>query len=96
MADRVDGPARTEGQASRVNDMWLTTGGDRVEVFSRPVLVRSLLRTRVKGIEWRWHVRAAGNNEIVESGEGYVRRIDAVAAAERHHPRWSEDLRKHP
>jgi hypothetical protein len=71
-----------------VNESWTTTGGDRVTVFSRTVLSRPLLRrSRVVGTTWHWHVRAAGNNEIVEHGEAYRRRIDAVAAAERHHPR---------
>jgi uncharacterized protein YegP (UPF0339 family) len=36
--------------------------------------------------QWFWHVQAP-NHEIVEQGEGYVRRIDAVDAALRHHPR---------
>ena len=57
---------------------WTTTHGDEVRVFER-------LRLR-KAKRWYWHVTAA-NAEIVEHGEGYSRRIDAIAAAERHHPR---------
>jgi hypothetical protein len=60
-----------------MSETWRTTHGDAVFIFQR-----SLLRTR-----WYWHVRSAGNWEIVEQGEGYSSRRDAVTAAERHHPR---------
>ena len=72
-----------------MNEMWRTTHGDVVSVFTR-----GRLRAR-----WYWHVQSSNNWEIVEQGEGYSRRIDAVTAAERHHPRveaWSPDLRKRP
>lgn len=55
---------------------WYTTHNDYVSVFSRG---------RFKQ-RWHWHVRAQGNNEIIEQGESYVRRIDAIDAALRHHP----------
>ena len=60
-----------------MNESWSTTHGDRVSVFQR---------LTVLGTKWRYHVVAA-NGELVESGESYSRRIDAVTAAERHHPR---------
>ena len=60
-----------------MSEQWLTLHGDTVEVFQRRGLT---------GQRWLWHVTAR-NGEIVESGEPYRRRIDAVAAAERHHPR---------
>ena len=56
-----------------MSDHWQTTGNDRVHVYEDTAG------------EWRWQVRAA-NGEIVEQGEGYVRRSDAVTAALRHHP----------
>jgi len=53
---------------------WTTDHGDTVEVY-------------LDGDgDYRWRVRAAGNNEIVGSGEGHPNPEDAVAAAERHHP----------
>jgi len=57
-----------------VDEHWETTGGDVVEVWHED------------GTGWFWHV-VAPNREIVQQGEGYVRRIDAVDAALRHHPR---------
>jgi uncharacterized protein YegP (UPF0339 family) len=56
---------------------WLTNHGDHVRVY------RSRRRRRQR---WYWHV-ASVNGEIVEQGETYVQRIDAIVAAERHHPR---------
>jgi hypothetical protein len=55
---------------------WFTTHDDRVFVFERVRLKK----------RWYWHVQAA-SGEIVGHGEGYVRRIDAIRGAERHHPR---------
>jgi hypothetical protein len=55
-----------------------------VSVFPRRLLTR--LTGRLRGTSWHWNVTAA-NGEIVEWGEAYQRRIDAVTAAERHHPR---------
>ena len=60
-----------------MNEAWSTTHGDRVNVFQRLGL---------RGTKWRYDVTAS-NGEIVEWGEAYSRRIDAVTAAERHHPR---------
>lgn len=58
---------------------WLTTHDDRVTVYPA--------RRRVtRRLEWRWNVRAAGNGEITEQGESYLRREDAIDAARRHHP----------
>ena len=67
---------------------WLTNHGDTVEIYTGPA---SCLRENcvVAHLEYRYRVVAA-NGEIVESGEGYVRRVDAVAAAERHHPRLGD------
>lgn len=53
---------------------WKTTHDDTVEVF------------RGSDGQYRWRVQAAGNNEIVGSGEGHPDARSAVAAAERHHP----------
>jgi hypothetical protein len=64
-----------------VNEMWRTTHGDVVSVFTR-----GRLRTR-----WHWHVQSSRNWEIVEQGEGYSRRIDCVTAALRHHPRVEDE-----
>lgn len=55
---------------------WNTAHGDTVTVF------RSRQRLKQR---WRWHVRSP-NGEIVGHNENYVRRIDAITAAERHHP----------
>jgi uncharacterized protein YegP (UPF0339 family) len=55
-------------------ERWWTTAGDRVEVY------------RDIEDQYRWTVRAA-NGEIVEQGESHPDKRDAVAAAERHHPR---------
>jgi len=57
-----------------MDEHWETTGGDIVELWQD------------EHGQWFWHVQAP-NNEVVEVGEGYVRRIDAVDAALRHHPR---------
>jgi hypothetical protein len=57
-----------------MDEHWETTGGDVVELW------------QAEDGQWRWHVQAP-NHEVVEQGEGYVRRIDAVDAALRHHPR---------
>ena len=32
---------------------------------------------------WRWHYRASNGRILADSGQAYVRRIDAVHAAER-------------
>lgn len=59
---------------------WTTSHGDEVEVWRAG-------RVRADDTDvWRWRVRAA-NGEIVGSGEGHPRVEDAIAAAERHHPR---------
>lgn len=63
-----------------MNETWITNFGDRVEVFARLGL---------RGKRWHWNV-AASNGEVLEWGEAYSRRIDAVEAAERHHPRVGE------
>jgi hypothetical protein len=60
-----------------MTETWPTTKGDHVTLFTRLTL---------RGLRWRWHC-TAGNGEIVEHGQSYSRRIDAVTAAERHHPR---------
>ena len=60
-----------------MNETWTTTHGDVVSVFTR-----GRLRTR-----WYWHVQDSGNWEIVEGGEGYSRRVDAMSAALGLHPR---------
>jgi hypothetical protein len=59
-----------------VNESWATTGNSFVSVFTR-----GRLRTR-----WYWHCQAP-NGEIGCQGEGYQRRVDAISAALRHHPR---------
>lgn len=69
-----------------MNEHWLAPSGDRVEVFRRFVLSKSLIRPRVKGSTWHWHVRAA-NGEIVAASETYSRRTDAMRTAERLFPR---------
>jgi hypothetical protein len=56
-----------------MDEHWETTGGDVVEVWESEGL-------------WYWHVEAP-NHEVVEQGEAYVHRGDAVDAALRHHPR---------
>lgn len=53
---------------------WSTSHGDLVTVWE------------ASPGDWRWHVQAA-NHEVVEQGEGHPRRITAVKAALRHHPR---------
>ena len=65
-----------------MNESWLTTHGDHVEVFSR---------LGIRGKRWHRNV-AATNGEILEWGEAYARRIDAVTAAERHHPRTEDEF----
>jgi hypothetical protein len=60
-----------------VSESWTTTPGDRVTVFQRLGLF---------GSKWRYHITAA-NGELVEWGESYSRRIAAVRAAARQHPR---------
>lgn len=55
------------------DESWETTREDVVEVYRADD-------------GWRWRV-IAPNREITEQGESYRRRIDAVDAAERHHPR---------
>lgn len=64
---------------SRTEVTWTTHHGDEVEVWRAG---------RLKHDEdvWRWRVRA-GNGEIVGSGEAHPDIDDAIAAAERHHPR---------
>lgn len=64
-----------------MNETWLTTHGDRVHLMARYGL---------RGKRWYFTVTTAGNHKIAEWGEAYVRRVDAVAAAERHHPRVGE------
>lgn len=32
---------------------------------------------------WRWHITARNGDKLADSGEAYVRRIDAVTAARR-------------
>lgn len=55
-------------------DIWDTDHGDVVEVYRADD-------------GWRWRVRAAGNHEIVGSGEAHPARSAARQAALRHHPR---------
>ena len=64
---------------------WLTNHNDTVEVYASDL---DCLREGcvVQHREFRYRVVAA-NGEIVESGEGYIRKADAVTAAVRHHPR---------
>jgi uncharacterized protein YegP (UPF0339 family) len=58
-----------------VNAMnWTTTGGDKVTIYL------------TEDKQFAWRVRAA-NGEIVGHGESHIRLTDAIAAAERHHPR---------
>lgn len=56
---------------------WRTSMGDTVTVF------------RTVDGQFAWHVQAA-NGEVVGQGESHPHRADAIAAAERHHPRIEE------
>lgn len=66
---------------SRYTIGWQTTHDDRVEIFRAPGFLGLVAHQR-----WNWHVKSS-NGEIIEHGEPMVRRIDAILAAERHHPR---------
>lgn len=55
---------------------WVTAHQDTVWIYETPS-------------GFRWRVRSA-NGEVVGHGESHPRIEDAVAAAERHHPREVE------
>lgn len=64
---------------------WRTNHGDTVEVYATAAAcLRPECTTAHR--EYRYRIRAA-NGEIVEHGEAYSRKADAIEAAGRHHPR---------
>jgi len=65
---------------------WRTTHGDKVTVYEA-----SCPHCSTDHLEYRFRVQAA-NGEIVATGsEGYTRKAAAITAAERHHPRVTEE-----